>query len=59
MAKRKKVEIIEIDGDFAAEEVDKPVCFGQKTCYCRSDLCGIDWYNRCQGVENDQGINHD
>ena len=35
------------------EVLNKPLCFGEKCSYCRSELCGEEWYVRCASKTSD------
>lgn len=48
MPKRtKEVKKIVVDYKAVQEDLNKPLCFGEKCSYCRIDLCGKDWFEKC------------
>jgi hypothetical protein len=48
MPKRKtKVKVILVDYTEVNEDINKPFCFGEKCSYCRAELCGHPWFERC------------
>jgi len=46
--KRKEVRKIVIDFKALEQDLNKPSCFGEKSPYCDPEICGKEWYDKCE-----------
>ena len=45
--KRKDIQVIQVEPLVRDEEKGKPLCFGQREVYCKPEICGQEWFDKC------------